>query len=79
MKLFTLQTDLTSYTYPIVKIVICVLIVAFSIMRRSIINFSAQWVDIVVTVLCLILSVMSILCVYISVGELFYVYKKRCK
>ena len=77
MKLFQLRTDLTSYTYPISKIIACLSIVCFSIFRDHFIQLTKRWADIAFSVFCFQVSILSILCFYISVGELFYVYANR--
>ena len=79
MKLFELQTDLTSYAYPIIKIPICLSVVILSIVRNSIFRFSSSWANAVVTILCLALTLASIPCLYISIGELFHTYANRRK
>ena len=77
MKLFEVKTDLTSFTYPAVKITICLLVILFSSARNRIFHFSSAWVNAVVTILCFVLTVISILCLYISIGELFHVASNR--
>ncbi|MGN1349361.1 MAG: hypothetical protein ACI4VI_10490 [Acutalibacteraceae bacterium] len=77
MKLFEVQTDLTSYSYPVVKILICVSVIILSIVRDHIFRFSSSWADILVSILCFALSIISILCLYISIGELFHTASNR--
>ena len=71
MKLFEVQTDLTSFTYPVVKIVICLSVMGFSILRNRIFCISNSWINVAVTVVCFVLTMPSILCLCISIGELF--------
>lgn len=77
MKLFEVQTDLTSFTYPVLKITICLSVIIFSIVRNRIFRFSSSWANAVVTVLCFALTIVSILCLYISIGELFHTCTNR--
>ena len=77
MKLFEVQTDLTSFTYPVVKIVICLSVIIFSIVRNRIFHFSSPWANAVVSVVCFVLTIISILCLYISAGELFHTAANR--
>lgn len=77
MKLFEVQTDLTSFTYPVVKILICMSVIIFSIVRNQIFRFSSSWANAVVSILCFVLTIISILCLYISVGELFHTASNR--
>ena len=77
MKLFELQTKLTSYTYPLIKIAFSLLIILFSIFRDEFFTISIAVLNFMATLLCLIATLASILCIYISVGELFYVRENR--
>lgn len=77
MKLFEVQTDLTSFTYPVVKIIICLSVIIFSIVRNRIFRFSSSWANAAVTLLCFVLSMASVLCLYISIGELFHTGSNR--
>ena len=77
MKLFELQTDLTSFTYPVVKTIICLSVILFSIVRNRIFSFSSAWANVVVTIVCFVLTIVSILCLYISIGELFHTHSNR--
>ena len=77
MKLFEVQTDLTTYTYPVVKIIICLAVISLSLLRNRIFQFSNTWVNATVTLLCFVLTIAGILCLYISVGEVFHTSTNR--
>lgn len=77
MKLFEVRTDLTSFAYPVVKIITCLSILIFCFFRDRIFHFSTLWADAIVTALCFVLVMASILCLYISIGELFHTYANR--
>ena len=77
MRLFEVQTKLTSYVYPLVKIVLSLLAIAFGVSRNSFLHISGQLGNVFMTILCLILALTSILTMYISIGELCYVYSNR--
>ncbi len=77
MKIFELQTKLTSYTYPLAKICVSVLIILFSIFRNSFFLISSKLLNRMVTLLCFVVTLAAILCLYIAIGELFYVWKNR--
>ena len=77
MKLFELQTDVTSFTYPVTKIAICLSVIILGVFRNRIVNISNAWVNGFITIICFVLAIASILCIYISVGELFYVRANR--
>ena len=76
-KLFELQTNLTNYAYPLVKIIVSVLIILFSIFRNNLFVITSKPLNILITVICCVATVSSILCIYIAVPELFYVYKNK--
>lgn len=77
MRLFEVQKDLTSYTYPVVKIIISLSVIVLSLLRNRIFQFSNSLVNVTVTLFCCILTIASILCLYISVGEAFHTSTNR--
>lgn len=77
MKLFEVQTTLTSYTYPVVKIVICLSVIVLCLIRNHFLRFTSLRASVIVTSICFILTIVSILCLYISVGELFHTFANR--
>ena len=77
MKLFEVQTDMTSFTYPVVKIIICLSVIILGLLRNRIFQFSNAWLNAIVTLLCFVLTIASILCLYISVGEVFHTSANR--
>lgn len=78
MKLFEVRTDLTSFISPVVKIIICLSVIILSLMRNRIFRFSNSWANAAVTLLCFVLTMVSVLCLYISIGELFHT-RANCK
>ena len=76
-KLFELQTNLTNYTYPLTKIAVSILIILFSVFRKSLSVISSKPLNFFVTLFCFVAGLASILCIYISIPELFYVWKNR--
>ena len=79
MKIFELNTKLESYLYPFAKIIISAIIVLFSIFRNNIFTISLKQANFFVTLICFVATLAAILCTYISVGELFYVWKNKKK
>jgi len=77
MKVFEVQTKLTRFTYPLIKIALSLSIIFFSIFRNKLFTVSIVALSLLVTLLCFIATLAAILCIYISVGELFYVIKNR--
>ena len=78
-KIFSLQTDLTDYRYPLIKIMISVFVIVCSITRNSFFDISSKLLNIVVASFCCVITIASILCIYIAVFELIYVRKNRTK
>lgn len=77
MKIFEVQTKLTNYAYPLIKIVVSLVIILFSIFRNDFFIISMGTLNFLLTLLCVTATLAAILCIYISVGELFYVRKNK--
>lgn len=77
MKLFEVQTDLTSFCYPIAKVIVGLTLIITCFFRRRILNFSTKWLDVVATLISLIVVLICILCIYISVGEILHTFSNR--
>ncbi len=77
MNLFEVQTNLKSYSYPIVKIIACITLILLCIFRGNIFDFSSRWIDMIVSLVCFVVVVLCILCLYISIGEIFHTYSNR--
>lgn len=77
MRIFEVQTKLTNYAYPLIKIVVSLLIILFSIFRNELFIISTGVLNFLLTLLCFAATLAAILCIYISVGELFYVRKNK--
>ena len=69
--IFELQTDLTSFTYPIIKIVISISIFMLVFFRDNFITTTTVWGTVLLSVVSIVLACASILCVYISICEIF--------
>ena len=78
-KIFILQKDLTSYKYPLIKIIVSLGVVLFSIFRNYIIVIPAGILNFIVVFICLTAMLAAVLCIYIAVGELFYVRENKKK
>ena len=78
MKIFEEQDNLTSYTYPLVKIVvICLLNAIILLIRGYLAQFSNRIIDIVVAIVNFVVAMPSLLCVIISIFELIKTYFNR--
>lgn len=79
MKIFELQQGLTSYKYPIIKLLISIGIVLVCVFRRSLFNITTQWLDVCVSIIATALCIAALLCIEISCGELYQVYINKRK
>ena len=77
MKFFKVRTELKSYLLPIVKIVMLIILIVIMIFRKKLIPIKNEFVDIILSIVCFILLIISILSLYCSVAEIFYVYENR--
>ena len=77
MKIFEVQKNLTSYRYPLIKIVICILLVAVCLFRNRLFDISVRWLEICLSVVAFAVTIPAILCVYISCGEMMETYYNR--
>ena len=79
MKIFELNTKRTSYSYPLAKIIISIMVVLFCMFRNHIFTISLKPLNFLVTLICFVATLAAILCTYISIGELLYVRKNKKK
>jgi hypothetical protein len=70
--IFKVQTDLTSFTYPIVKIIICILFYALMFFRDRFLSITTVWGEVLTTAIVCVLVIATIFCVYISIFEIFF-------
>lgn len=74
---FVVQSNITSYSYPASKIIICSVIISASLLRSYFLPSLAEWIDNLITFLCFFLTISSILCLYIGIIELCQAYENR--
>ena len=70
--IFEPQRDLTSFTYPIIKIIICILIYLLVFFRDHFITVTTVFGKVLTAAVSGVLVIASILCVYVSVFEIFF-------
>ena len=75
--LFRCQTNLKSYKFPILKIIISVLIIVILIFRDKIFNVTNKPFQIIISIIAFIVTIFSILCIYISVAEMMHVHENK--
>lgn len=77
MKMFEHRTDLMTYSYPLIKIIVCLAIILICIFRNRFIGNLNRFMSIVIAAICFLVGLASILCIYNAVAELFYVSENR--
>ena len=75
--LFHLDKTLSTYTYPFVKIVFCIVIILLLIFRNKFLHVNQMIWKIIVGVFCVIVGIASILCIYISLAEILVVHENK--
>ena len=76
-KIFKVNSEIRSYSYPTIKILLC-LVVSLVLMNRNRLFLleDKRWA-IAMTVLALVLGVGCIFCIYISIAEIVELYDRR--
>lgn len=77
IKIFEANDKIDSYTYPIVKILMCIVIYVVLLNRNKIFHFSGKTISVLVTVLGLVITMATIYCIYISVIEIMELHYRR--
>ncbi|MBP3495777.1 MAG: hypothetical protein J6K52_06160 [Clostridia bacterium] len=77
MNFFVLNTNLKTYTYPIIKIIVFTMIALIAIFRNRIFNITSDILNIFVSVFSVILCILCVYLIYISVAEIVHVYDVR--
>ena len=77
--LFRLETGLCSYKYPLFKIIVGLALVLACINRDELFQITNKSLSLIIAIMCTIVVLASVLCIYISIGELAYVYTDRHK
>ncbi len=77
MKIFELQTKLTSYTYPIIKILLSIAFLLLLLFRNNIFGIPRGAWNFFVSLVCVCAGIMCILIIYISMCEVFQTFSNR--
>lgn len=77
MDIFHVNKNNKSYAYPILKIVVCIVLIILFIKRDSIIHIDNKTVNIVIGILCTAIGLVCIYCAEISICELLQVKENR--
>ena len=77
MKLFKLRTNLATYRSPITRGFASIFVLFLIFYRNKYMHIENQLVEHISTIVCLVLILLSIQCIYISIAEIYYVFKNR--
>lgn len=75
IKIFEVNTELKSYTFPVIKILFCLALLVVLINRNKLFLFAENHL-VVETILSFALSVICIFCIYISIAESIELHEK---
>lgn len=79
MKVFRMQDDLESYTYPILKIVVSIIIIAITVYRDKIFTIESQLLRTFVALISSIVVILCFICIYISFAEIVEMLCKKAE
>lgn len=75
MKLFEPNLNSSSYTIPIIKLIVSVLIIIACVFRKSIFGFENKSLGVIVSVAAFLLTIVCIVIAYISCCEIYATYE----
>lgn len=79
MRIFEVNDEIESYTYPVTKILICIIIDVIAFNRDKIIPVSNEIVDMVIRILSLILVFGGFSCILSSLFEIWNLHSRRAE
>ncbi len=75
--IFKCSGKIRSYTYPVIKIVLCVLLIIFLVNRNHFFVIHSSVWEIVVRNICFQIVILAVLCIYISTAEMVLLRERR--
>ena len=79
MGIFHYNEDNKSYIYPILKIIVCIVLIILFINSERIIHIDNKVISIIIGILCGAITIVCIYCIYISVFEISQAHENRAK
>ena len=79
MKSTKKTTKETSYKRPLIRIVICLIVIVVGIFRGKIFPIPSGVVDTIITILCIPISLITIFSIYISIFDIVELFETRQK
>lgn len=77
IKIFKVNSEIRSYTYPEIKILLCLVLIFVLINRNRLFSLEDKRWAIVATVLSFVLVVGCVFCIYISIAEIVELHNRR--
>lgn len=77
--IFRIDESITSYWYPIVKIILLALLIILAINRNRFITINDSTITTIVGYIFAAFGIMCIYCIYVSFAELIFAYENREK
>lgn len=74
MNPFVMNTNIKTYTYPIIKIIVSVIIILIAIFRNKILDITSDTIKTLTSVLSVMICILCVYFIYISIAEIVYVY-----
>lgn len=75
--IFKCSEKIRSYTYPVIKIVLCVLLIIFLVNRNHFFVIHSSVWEIVVRIICFQIVILTVLCIYTSAAEMVLLHERR--
>jgi hypothetical protein len=79
LNIFSCNDNLTTYTYPLVKILVCVVLIILPIYRGHFINLDNIIFNAIMGGVSFVVGIAGVLCVYISIAEIILINEKKTK
>jgi len=76
-EIFEVNEEIKSYTYPIIKIVVCFVLYLILLKRNGLFSISGRFGNFIITFLVLVITIAAVFCVYISVVEIIELHNRR--
>lgn len=76
-KIFKVNSEIRSYTYPAIKISLCLVVILVLMNRNRLFSLEDKRWAIATTVLALVLAVGCVFCIYIAIAEIVELHDRR--
>lgn len=77
MNIFDVNTKIKTYTYPIIKIVIGLVLILTILFRSKWLSINSHTANTIISILCFLVCAFTILSIYISIAEILELYERN--